>query len=215
MRVIVADDVALLRTAVARALQHASFDVVAEVEDAKSLLDAVTRERPDAVVVDIRLPPTHTDEGIRAALQIRRDHPAVGVLVLSQYAVTDYAVRLLDGGGQGIGYLLKGRVASVDVLADALRRVAAGDSVVDPEIVARLVGRQREHDPLNALTDREREVLGLMAEGRSNQAIATRLFLGAKTVETHVRSIFNKLGLEPATDDHRRVLAVLTFLRHA
>lgn len=188
--------------------------MVAEAADVAELMACVTTHEPDAVVVDIRLPPTHTDEGIRAALEIRRMYPAVGVLVLSQHAVTDYAVRLLDGGGSGLGYLLKDRVAGVSALAEAVRRVAAGESVVDPAIVARLVGRRRERDPLEQLTEREREVLALMAEGRSNQGIAAALYLGAKTVETHVRAIFMKLGIDQAADDHRRVRAVLAFLRH-
>jgi DNA-binding NarL/FixJ family response regulator len=187
--------------------------VVAQANDAAELLRAVEARDLDVCVVDIRMPPTHTDEGLRAALAIREAHPDIGVLVLSQFLESSYAMRLLSGGAKGVGYLLKDRVADVDALTEAVRRVAAGGSVIDPEVVARLVGRAREANPLDALSDREREVMALMAEGRSNQAIEHRLFLSPKTVEAHVRSIFTKLGLEPAPDDHRRVLAVLTYLR--
>jgi DNA-binding NarL/FixJ family response regulator len=173
----------------------------------------VEREQPDVVVVDVRMPPSHTTEGLEAARQIRSTQPRIAILVLSQYVETRYAVDLLREDPAGIGYLLKDRVTRVADLADAVRRVAAGGSVIDPEVVARLLGRRRVHSPLDELTSREREILGLMAEGRSNQAIADRLVVELKTVEGHVRAIFSKLGLEPTAEDHRRVLAVLAYLR--
>lgn len=213
MRVVLADDAALFRGGVARLLADAGVDVVADVDDATALASAVEEHRPDVVVTDIRMPPTHTLEGLEAARTIRARFPSVGVLVLSQYLETRHVVDLLDGTG-GVGYLLKDRVADAAELTDAIQRVAAGGSVIDPEVIALLAGRRRDpRDPLARLTDREREVLALVAEGRSNLAIAQRLVLTPKTVETHVRSILTKLDLPDAPDDNRRVLAVLTYLR--
>jgi DNA-binding NarL/FixJ family response regulator len=212
MRVALADDSILLREGVARLLSDTGFHVVAQTGTADELLELVRADPPDVVVVDVRMPPTFTDEGLRAAHQIRSEQPDIGVLVLSQYVETTYALELFAGGAGGLGYLLKDRVADVREFTDAVRRVAAGGSVIDPEVVASLVGRARESSPLDTLTEREREVLALMAEGRSNQAISNRMYLNPKTVEGHVRSIFTKLDLLPAPDDHRRVLAVIAFL---
>jgi len=199
MRVILADDSILLREGVARLLSDAGFAVLAQAGDAEELLTAVVADPPDVAITDIRMPPTHTDEGLRAAHRIRAEHPGVGVLVLSQYVETDYAVDLVADGAGGLGYLLKDRVANVQEFTDAVRRIGAGGSVIDPEVVSRLVGRARQANPLDALSEREREVLALMAEGRSNQAISERMFLSAKTVEGHVRNIFTKLNLSNRT----------------
>jgi DNA-binding NarL/FixJ family response regulator len=213
MQVMIADDAVLFREGLARVLEAAGIAVVAQVGDAEQLLARVRASPPAAVVGDIRMPPTHTLEGLEAAQQIRAEQPQVGVLVLSQYVEPHHAIQLLQGGASGVGYLLKDRVADVNEVVDAVRRVAAGGSVIDPEVVAQLVSRRRTRDPIQELTDRERQVLALMAEGRSNQAICERLFLSPKTVEGHVRSIFTRLDLHAAPDDHRRVLAVLAFLR--
>jgi DNA-binding NarL/FixJ family response regulator len=213
IRIVLADDAVLLREALAAALAAAGFTVVGQAGDVAGLLTLVARERPDLVVLDVRMPPTHTTEGLEAARLLRTTYPGIAILVLSQYVETRYAVDLLRENPSGIGYLLKDRVTRVADLADAVRRVAAGGSVIDPEVVARLLGRPRRHSPLDELTPREREILGLMAEGRSNQSIADRLTLEIKTVEGHVRAIFSKLELEPAAEGHRRVLAVLAYLR--
>jgi DNA-binding NarL/FixJ family response regulator len=213
IRIAIADDAVLLREALASALGAADFVVVGQASDAAELLRLIERERPDVAIVDVRMPPTHTTEGLEAARQIRSEYPGTAILVLSQYVETRYAIDLIRDDPAGIGYLLKERVTKVADLADAVRRVAAGGSVIDPEVVARLLGRQRAHSPLDELTPREREILGLMAEGRSNQAIADKLTLDPKTVEGHVSAIFGKLGLEPAAQDNRRVLAVLAYLR--
>jgi DNA-binding NarL/FixJ family response regulator len=215
MRVVVAEDVMLTREGITRLLTDAGVDVVGEAGDAASLLRAVRMTQPDAAVVDIRMPPTHTDEGLVAAQQIRAEHPDMGVLILSQYVEPHYAMRLLDEHPERIGYLLKERVFDVAILVDALRRIGDGETVVDPTIVARLVDRRRRHDPLAELTAREREVLGLVAEGLANRAIATRLFVTERTVEAHVKQIFMKLGLAVNVESHRRVLAVLAYLRSA
>ncbi|HEU4919011.1 MAG TPA: response regulator transcription factor [Candidatus Limnocylindrales bacterium] len=213
IRIVLADDAALLREALASALAAAGFEVVGQAADVPTLLALVERERPDVAVVDVRMPPTHTTEGLEAAHRLRAAQPGIAILVLSQYVETRYAVELLRADPAGIGYLLKDRVTRVADLADAVRRVAAGGSVIDPDVVGRLLGRPRGHSALDELTAREREILGLMAEGRSNQAIADRLGLEIKTIEGHVRAIFSKLSLEPAAQDHRRVLAVLAWLR--
>jgi DNA-binding NarL/FixJ family response regulator len=213
MRVMVADDAALFRAGLSHLLVDAGFEVTAQVGDAQALLAAVKADPPDAVVVDIRMPPTHTTEGLDAAATLRESHPGLGVLVLSAHVEPHYALALIESGAGGAGYLLKERVADVDELADAVRRVAGGGLVVDPSVVAALVGRARAHSPLDDLSERERDVLAVMAEGRSNQAICNRLFLSPKTVEAYVRSVFTKLGLHQGPDDNRRVLAVLTFLR--
>jgi DNA-binding NarL/FixJ family response regulator len=213
VRVVVADDVMLTRQGIVRLLEEAGIDVCAEAENADELLRHVRLERPDAAIVDIRMPPTHTDEGLVAAQTIRMEHPAVGVLVLSQYVEPSYATRLIEELPERVGYLLKSRVFDVAILVDALRRIADGETVIDPTIVSRLVGRRRRQDPLAELTEREREVLGLVAEGLSNKAIAARLFVTQRTVEAHVKQIFLKLRLETTPDSHRRVLAVLAYLR--
>jgi DNA-binding NarL/FixJ family response regulator len=213
VRVVVADDVMLTREGIVRLLEDAGIEVVAQAQDADGLLREVRLKQPDAAVVDIRMPPTHTDEGLVATQRIRTEHPAVGVLLLSQYVEPSYAMRLLEEHPERVGYLLKQRVFDAAVLVDALRRIADGETVVDPTIVARLFGRSRREDPLAELTAREREVLGLLAEGLSNRAIANRLFVTARTVEAHVKQIFLKLGLDLDPDSHRRVLAVLACLR--
>ncbi|PRY50232.1 LuxR family two component transcriptional regulator [Geodermatophilus tzadiensis] len=213
LRVVVADDAALFREGLSRLLAEAGFAVTAAVGDAGALLAHVAADPPDVALVDIRMPPTHTTEGLEAARTLRARHPGTGVLVLSAHVETGYALQLIENGATGAGYLLKERVADVTELSDAVRRVAAGGLVVDPGVVATLVGRRRVHSPLDALSEREREVLAVMAEGRSNQAIGERLFLSPKTVEAYVRSVFTKLGLHQGVDDNRRVLAVLAFLR--
>ncbi len=213
MRVVLAEDSALFRHGLARLLAEAGHEVVGEVGDGQALLELVARDTPDVAVIDIRMPPTHTDEGLLAALSIRERNPAVGVLVLSHYIETHHAARLLADDPRRVGYLLKDRVADIGQFLVALRRVGEGGSAIDPEVVAQLLRRSREGDPLAELSTREREVLALMAEGCSNHAISDRLFLSKRTVESHVRSIFTKLGLPDSTDEDRRVHAVLTYLR--
>jgi DNA-binding NarL/FixJ family response regulator len=215
MRVVIADDAMLLREGTARLLEDKGIEVLAKVGDAPGLLDAVDRDQPDVAIIDIRMPPTFTDEGLIAAEQIRSVHPDVGVLILSQYLESTYALRLVEELPERSGYLLKERVSDIGALVDGLKRIVDGECVIDPTIVAKLVRRPRDPDPLAELTEREREVLALIAEGRSNHAISERLFLSPKTVETHISQILGKLGLEGTPDDHRRVLAVLTYLRHA
>jgi DNA-binding NarL/FixJ family response regulator len=213
VRVVVAEDSVLLREGIVRLLGEHGFEVVGQAGDADDLVRKVGAHKPDVAVVDIRMPPTNTDDGLRAALRIRDEHPKTGVLVLSAYVEEAYALELVAESASGLGYLLKDRVADVDGFVDAVRRVASGGSALDPEVVSRLLGRTRRDDPLADLTPREREVLELMAEGRTNAAIAERLVVTERAVEKHVTSIFGKLGLSPAAEDHRRVLAVLTFLR--
>ena len=213
MRVAIADDQFLLREGLARLLEEAEMEVVLQAPDADALLTSLARTRPDVVVLDIRLPPTFTDEGLRAADRIREQHPEVAVLLLSQYLETAYALRLLERFPGGIGYLLKDRVSDVAVLTDSIGRVVAGECVIDPTIISRLVGKPATASSLGELTARERDVLELIAEGRTNRAIAQRLFLSEKTVEGNVRRIFDKLRLAETPDDNRRVLAVLAFLR--
>src|SRR3954452_7951506 len=213
MRVVIADDSVLLREGIARLLEEAGFDVVGQAGNADELLLKVCSYSPAVALIDIRMPPTHTDEGLRAAREIRQKYPGTGVLVLSQYVEPDYALDLLAESAEGVGYLLKDRVSDVAEFAAAVRRVAEGGSALDPEVVALLVGRRRKDDPLSDLSPREREVLELMAEGRSNQAICERLFITQRAVEKHVTSIFVKLRLPADAGDHRRVLAVLAYLR--
>ena len=212
-RAVIADDSTLLREGLARLLADAGFEVVGQARDADELLTEVRSHRPDVAIVDIRMPPTQTDEGIRAAREIRERHPETGVLVLSQHVAHTYAAELLGDSAEGLGYLLKDRVTDMDEFAAAVRRVACGGSALDPLVVAELVGRTRAGDPLVRLSAREREVLELMAEGRTNHAIGQLLFISPRAVEKHVTAIFTKLGLEAAPEHHRRVLAVLTFLR--
>jgi DNA-binding NarL/FixJ family response regulator len=212
MRVVIAEDAALFREGLARLLADRGHRVVAAVADAGALVAAVAEHHPDVAVADVRMPPTHTDEGLRAAIDLRRDHPRTGVLVLSQYIETRYASRLLADNAAGVGYLLKDRVADVGEFADALARVAAGGTALDPEVVSQLVRASHHADGLSMLTPREREVLSLMAEGRSNAGLAAALVVSAGVVEKHVASIFSKLGLPPSEGDNRRVLAVLRYL---
>jgi DNA-binding NarL/FixJ family response regulator len=212
MRVVIAEDAALFREGLARLITDCGHEVVAAVGDAAALLEAVAAHDPDVAVADIRMPPTHTDEGLRAAIELRRDHPGTGVLVLSQYVETNYAARLLEGNAAGVGYLLKDRVADVAEFADALTRVGAGGTALDPEVVSQLVRVTRHAQGVATLTPRERDVLSLMAEGRSNAGIAAALVVSAGVVEKHVASIFGKLGLPPSEADNRRVLAVLRYL---
>jgi RNA polymerase sigma factor (sigma-70 family) len=213
VRVAIADDSVLLREGLARLLAEAGFEVVAQVGDVEDFVDVVAETAPDVAIVDIRMPPTHTDEGLRAARALRERFPGLGVLVLSQYVRPSYALELLADDAAGVGYLLKDRVGDVAELTDALRRVASGGSALDPTVVQQLFGRRRSgHDALEELSEREREVLALMAEGRSNRAIAERLFITERTVEKHTKSIFQKLRLAATEDAHRRVLAVLAFL---
>ncbi len=213
MRVVVAEDSVLLREGIARLLEDCGFEVVGRAADAEDLLRKVRAHRPDVAIVDIRMPPTHTDEGLVAARTIRSELPATAVLVLSQYVEEDYALGLLERSAEGVGYLLKDRVADVERFVDSVRRVADGGSVLDPEVVTQMLGHRRIGSPLDELSPREREVLALMAEGRSNHAIASELVVTERAVEKHVTSIFTKLRLPATPDDHRRVLAVLTYLQ--
>jgi DNA-binding NarL/FixJ family response regulator len=213
MQVVVADDSLLFREGLVRLLTEQGFDVVGQMENADDLVRRVGGLEPDLAVVDIRMPPTHTDEGLRAAQELGAKHPELGVIVLSQHLESSYAMRLLEDGTAGRGYLLKDRVADLDTFAASIKRVGEGGSVVDPEVVSALVGRRREPGPLDTLSEREREILALMAEGRSNHGISEQLVLSPRTIESHVRTIFQKLDLAAADDDHRRVLAVLAFLR--
>jgi DNA-binding NarL/FixJ family response regulator len=210
---VVADDSVLMREGIVRLLEEAGFEVVAQAGDAEDLMRKVRAHKPDVAVIDIRMPPTNTDDGLRAALELRAELPDTGVLVLSQYVEEGYAVDLLSDGGEGVGYLLKDRVADVRLFTDAVVRVAEGGSALDPEVVSHMLKRKRSDDPLDELTPREREVLGLMAEGRSNKAVAQQLVVTERAIEKHVTSIFGKLRLAAAPEDHRRVLAVLAYLR--
>jgi DNA-binding NarL/FixJ family response regulator len=213
MRIVIADDSALLREGIARLLTQEGHTVAATAATAEELLVHVEAHHADLVIVDIRMPPTHTDEGLRAAAKLRERHPQLGILLLSQWVHAGRALDLFRTGGTALGYLLKDRVTDIDDFLDTVRRIARGGCVLDPDVIAALIATQPANDPLHALTDRERQVLALMAEGRSNTAIAERLYLGRKTVETHVNAIFTKLGLEPAADDNRRVRAVLAWLQ--
>lgn len=213
MRIALAEDSLLLREGLARLLTDSGFEVVAQSSDGEDLLRKVGAHKPDLAIVDVRMPPTHTDEGIRAALIIRERHPQTAVLVLSEHIEPAYALELFANGTDRLGYLLKGRVSDLDRFLEAVRRVGAGGSALDPEVVSRLLGRQRDDDPLTELTPRETEVLALMAEGRSNKAIGEQLVVTERAVEKHVTNIFSKLQLPPTTEDHRRVLAVLKYLR--
>jgi DNA-binding NarL/FixJ family response regulator len=216
MRIVIAEDSAVVRAGLAEILADRGHQVAAAVGNAGDLRAAVDKHHPDAAVVDVRMPPTHTDEGLRAAIAIRRDHPATGVLVFSQYIETRYAADLLGagpgGGAAGVGYLLKDRVADVEEFVDALSRVAAGGTALDPQVITQLLGASRRHDGLATLTARERDVLALMAEGRTNTAIAAILVVSERSIEKHVSNIFSKLALAPSETDHRRVLAVLRYL---
>jgi DNA-binding NarL/FixJ family response regulator len=213
MRVLIADDAVLLREGLSRVLADAGMDVVGTAADAHRLLQLVATLRPQLVLTDVRMPPTQTTEGLQAALAIRQRWPGTAVVVLSQHVETEHLFQLLADDPRGVGYVLKERVADLGQFTDAIRRVAAGESVIDPEVISRLVSRPRHNSPLGTLTEREQDVLSLMAQGRSNQAIARQLYMSGKTVETHIGAIFAKLGLAPAAEDHRRVLAVMAFLR--
>ncbi len=213
MRVVIAEDSVLLREGISRLLEDSGFDVAGQAGDAEELLRKVGAHKPAVAVIDVRMPPTHTDEGLRAAHRIRAEHPGTAVLMLSLYVEEAYALEVLSETTESTGYLLKDRVADVETFTDAVRRVANGGSALDPEVVGLLLGRRRREDPLAVLTPREREVLGLMAEGRSNSAMAEALVVTERAVEKHVTSIFSKLDLPRAVEDHRRVLAVLAFLR--
>jgi DNA-binding NarL/FixJ family response regulator len=213
VRVVVAEDSVLLREGIVRVLEDAGFEVVGQAADADDLMRKVRAHKPNVAVVDIRMPPTNTDDGLRAARAIRAELPAIGVLVLSQYAEEGYALELVADSPEGVGYLLKDRIAETDRFTDSVRRVGEGGSALDPEVVSLLMGRSRTHDPLGELSGRERQVLELMAEGRSNHSIAEQLVITERAVEKHITSIFSKLDLPATSDHHRRVLAVLTFLR--
>ena len=213
LRVVIAEDQVLLREGIVRLLGEAGFDVVGQAADAEDLVRKVAAHRPDVAIIDIQMPPTNTDDGLRAAMHVRATQPDVGVLVLSQFVEEAYALDLIGNDAAGVGYLLKDRVADVAAFTDAILRVSRGGSALDPEVVAQMLGRPRRQDPLASLSPREREVLTLMAEGRTNRAIADDLVISVHAVEKHVTSIFSKLGLPPTAEDHRRVLAVLTFMR--
>ena len=213
MRVVIADDATILREGAARLLQDAGFDVVGQAGDADDLMRKVRAHKPDVAIVDVRMPPDNTDDGLRAAVAIRSELPGTGILLLSQYVEDRYLAQLLADGAQGVGYLLKDRVADVGRLTEAVQRVGDGGSVLDPEVVQQMLGRARDRGPLDTLSGREKEVLGLMAEGRTNRAIAGELYVSERSVERHVTSIFNKLDLPAGEEDHRRVLAVLAYLR--
>ena len=213
MRIVIAEDAAVIRAGLAEILTDRGHEIVAAVGDAEALKDAVVACRPDVAIVDVRMPPSHTDEGLRAAIAIRRDHPGVGILVFSQYIETRYAADLLATGSGGVGYLLKDRVANVAEFTDAITRIAAGGTALDPEVVSGLLNASRHASALGTLTAREHDVLALMAEGRSNSAIADRIFVSERAVEKHISNIFTKLRLPPSDSDHRRVLAVLAYLQ--
>lgn len=215
MRVVIADDSVLLREGAVRILQEAGIEVVGQAGDAEDLLRKVRAHRPDVAIVDIRMPPTNVDEGLQAAETLRAELPEIGVLVLSQYVEESYAQRLMSSGTEGVGYLLKDRVADIDRFVDGVRRVAEGGSVLDPEVVSQMLGRRRTDGPLETLTPREREVLELMAQGQTNRAVSASLSVTERAVERHVTAIFEKLGLSAADGGHRRVLAVLAYLRDA
>jgi DNA-binding NarL/FixJ family response regulator len=213
MRIVIAEDAAVIRAGLAEILTDRGHEIVASVGDAEALMDAVAAHLPDVAIVDVRMPPSHTDEGLRAAIAIRRDHPGVGILVFSQYVETRYAADLLAARSGGVGYLLKDRVADVAEFTDAIARIAAGGTALDPEVVSGLLTASRHASTLAALTAREHDVLALMAEGRSNSAIADHLVVSERAVEKHISNIFSKLGLPPSDSDHRRVLAVLAYFR--
>jgi DNA-binding NarL/FixJ family response regulator len=210
---VIADDAVLVREGTARLLEDAGFDIVGMAVDADDLLRKVRAHKPDVAIIDVRMPPDNSDDGLRAALTIRTELPSTGILLLSQYVEDRYLAQLLGSGAEGVGYLLKDRVSDIERLTEAVQRVAAGGSVLDPEVVAQMLGRARAAGPFDELTPREREVLGLMAEGRTNRAVASELYVSERSVERHVTSIFTKLGLPAGEDDHRRVLAVLAYLR--